>query len=224
MRVEDSLHLCWIDVDAARDDHVDLAIADEVIALIVAIRHIAHREEAVVKALTGGLGSVVVLGQPRVANHELAWFAVAGLAAVWSNEPDLLPGHRGPARTWLAQLVLRPQDGVDAGLGRPVELPEHLPEHGLSTNLERVGARRGTQDQRAQRGDIPRPAHLRVDQALKQRRRHERRRDAVTLDEVERSVGLELRLDDIGSAEHLMKRGEEGDRAVISGPADQMDV
>src|SRR3989344_3254944 len=64
VRAESVLHLGWIDVEASRDDEVFLAIHQVVVALLVAVSHIASVQPAVRK----GLGSS--LGLLPIARHE----------------------------------------------------------------------------------------------------------------------------------------------------------
>ena len=97
MRVQRRLDLGGIDVHAARDDHVDLPVADVVVAIGVAICDVADREVAVVEAAARRVRTLVVLGQPRVPDHELTGGAVGHIATLGVDEPDLLSRHGGAA-------------------------------------------------------------------------------------------------------------------------------
>src|SRR5712692_4709610 len=104
MCMQHRLDLRRIDVYAARDDHVDAAVADVVVAFRVPVGDVADREEAVMQALASRVRAVVVLGQPAVADHELARLAVGSLLSIRPYQPDLLSWHCGAARAGLSQL------------------------------------------------------------------------------------------------------------------------
>src|SRR5262249_50296266 len=53
VRPEKVLDLGWIDVLATRDDHVALAVDQEIVAVGIAAGHVAHRAPAVAKRLGG---------------------------------------------------------------------------------------------------------------------------------------------------------------------------
>src|SRR4029077_12227365 len=97
MRVKGSLHLGWIDVDPAGDDHVDPAVADVVVPVGISIGDVAHREEAAVQALVRGVRSPVVLAQPGVSHHDLSGLPVGALVAFTPDKPYLLTRHRSAA-------------------------------------------------------------------------------------------------------------------------------
>ena len=126
MRVKHCFDLSRVDVHATRDDHVDPPVADVEVALLVPVRDVSHREKSFVQAAAGGIGPVEILGEPVAADHELPRLPNRGLGPVRAHEADLLTGQGGSARSGLAKLVFRPEDGVDAGLGRAIELPHHL--------------------------------------------------------------------------------------------------
>src|SRR5438552_4820824 len=151
MRVEHRLDLGGVDVDPARDDHVDAPIAYEVVALIVPVRDVADREESIVKALGGRVGTLVVLGHPCAADHEFARFTDRALGAVLAQQPDFLPRDSSAARTRLAELIFRTQHRVDPGLGCPVALPPDPAELIIRAHLQRVWARSSAEDERAKR-------------------------------------------------------------------------
>ena len=176
------------------------------------------------KVAARGIGPVVVLGEPRVSDHELASSSVGHLVAVGAGQPDLLSGYRLATGPGLAQLILGSEDRVDARLGGAVELPQHLPDQVLGARLQRVRAGGGAQKYGPQRSKVARPRFLGVEQAAQQRGRHHRRRHAMLLDEVERSARLELRLHHDGAAEQMMQRAEHRHSAVIAGSADEMHV
>src|SRR5437763_2401484 len=106
MLVEHRLALGRVDVHSACEDHVHAAVAYVIEALGVAIGDITHAEEATVKVAARGIGPVVVLGEPRVSDHELASSSVWDLVAVGAGQPDLLSGYRLATGPGLAQLIL----------------------------------------------------------------------------------------------------------------------
>ena len=226
MLEEDRLDLGRVDVHPAADDHVDLAIADVVVALVVAVGDVADAEETVVVAGGGGVGTVEVLGERVVADLELARRSDRDLDAPLVDQADLLARHRGARRARLAELVLGPKDGVDAGLGRAVELPEDGTEVGDAPLLEADRAGRRARDQLAKGGVIDRGPHVlrEVHHPRDQRRRHEGGRDPVSGDQGQSFVGVEALLDHDRGSEELAQRGEEADGAVIAGPCHQVDV
>ena len=59
--VQHVLDLGRVDVDARRDDHVALAVADVVEAVRVHVGHVAHRVPVAAAHLLGRLGIAVVL-------------------------------------------------------------------------------------------------------------------------------------------------------------------
>jgi len=61
MREQRSFDLGRVDVDATRDDHVDLAVAEEEIAVLVQVADVADREEPVAPVVGGLLRILVVL-------------------------------------------------------------------------------------------------------------------------------------------------------------------
>ena len=60
--ISTDLDLGRIDVDAARDDHVALAVAQEEVAVGVLVADVAHRHEIAERDLAA-LGVVVVVGE-----------------------------------------------------------------------------------------------------------------------------------------------------------------
>src|SRR5687768_2365966 len=69
MELEGRLDLGGIDVDATRDDHVPLAIADVQVALVVAIGDVTDRLEAVAMVLDVLVGLLVVVVEHRAASY-----------------------------------------------------------------------------------------------------------------------------------------------------------
>ena len=187
MTVQGVLDLGRVDVHAARDDHVPLAVTDVDEALGVHPGHVAHRHPLAARGLRRGRRVAVVLVEHAVvaAHEQLAGRAGRRPAPVVVENGQLDAGRGAAARAGLAQHVLGTQHGVHAELGRAVELVEHGPEHRQRLLLHAHGARRGGDDERAHRRHVVARAHLgrQVDDALEQRGRHECRRAAMPLDE-----------------------------------------
>src|SRR6185436_11692931 len=92
-RMQRGLDLGRIDVDAARDHHVALAIADEDIAVGVDVTDIARGDEAVAIDL-GTLFRLVVIGEVRIAGDariDFADLALRQFFAVVADEAQFGP-------------------------------------------------------------------------------------------------------------------------------------
>src|SRR6185436_8039603 len=95
---DDALDLGRIDVLAAADDHVALAIHQVIEAVLVASREVAHRAPGAPERLGGALRVVPVAAEgvrrPRV---ELADLTVRNVLAVRVVQPDRAGPHQLPA-------------------------------------------------------------------------------------------------------------------------------
>src|SRR5262249_8571611 len=82
-----------IDVDAARDHHVALAIAKEEVAVRIEIADIARGDEALAIDAGAFLRLVVIgeIGQPRHAGEDLAYGTCRQLAAGCIEDAQLRP-------------------------------------------------------------------------------------------------------------------------------------
>ena len=111
-------------------------------------------------------------------------------------------------------------------LGRAVELVETRPEVGDHLLLHAHRARRRRHHDRAHGRHVVARPHRggQVDDALQERRRHERAAAAVALDGGERGLGVELRHDDHGAAEEVRVQGEAAGRRVIERARHEVDV
>jgi hypothetical protein len=118
MTVERVFDLGRIDVDAARDDHVALAVADVHEAIVVDPRDVADREPVAPHRVARRFRLLPVFVEDAVVapDEELAGRARRyGRARV--VEHGELDARRGPpARAGLSQDVLRPEHGVHAEL------------------------------------------------------------------------------------------------------------
>src|SRR5215468_5936433 len=117
--VQGVLDLRGVDVDATRDDHVALAVADVHEALGVLVGHVAHAEPLAARGLARGLGLLPVLVEhARVAPHvELAGLPGGDRPPVVVQDGHLDAGRGAAARAGLSQDVGGAEDGVDAELG-----------------------------------------------------------------------------------------------------------
>jgi len=226
--VQDVLDLGRIDVHAARDDHVALAVAERVIAVGVHARHVADRVPVAPPGLPRRLRALVVgiVHAAESPDVELARLADGDGIAVVVQEGDVDPGRRAAARAGLSQNVLGPQDGVDSELGRSVELVEARTEVPERLLLDPHRARSRRDHQRTHRGDVVARAHRfgQVDDALDQRGRHEGAGDPVGLDEAERVLRVEPAHDDHRPADDRGEEREGARRGMIERPGDQVHV
>ena len=182
-RVQHRLDLGRVDVDAARDHHVALAVADEDIAVGIDIADVARRDEAVALDL-GALLRLVVIGEVRIGRDPRIDFADLALrqhAAVIADEAQLGAGRNLADRAGLLQRILGIGEGHRARFGRAVEFVDHRPppfDHG-ALDVGRAG--RGGVNDMAQRRHVVFPAHLlrQLHQADEHGRHHEDGVDAL---------------------------------------------
>src|SRR5438105_9927496 len=123
-RMQRGLDLGRVDVDAARNHHVALAVADEDIAVRVDVADVARGDEAVAIDL-GTFFRLVVVGEIRIAGDARIDFADLALRQFLSviadktqfrSRGNLADGARFPQR------ILRSGKGDRTRLGRAVEL------------------------------------------------------------------------------------------------------
>ena len=118
-----------IDVDAAGDHHVALAVADEDIAVRVDIADIARGDKTVAVDL-GALFRLVVIGEIRIARDpriDLADLALRQYSSVLADEAQLRAGRNPADGAGLLQRVLGIGEGDRARFGRAVEFMDHRP-------------------------------------------------------------------------------------------------
>ena len=217
MLVDHGFDLGRVDVDAARDDHVLLAVADEEVALVVEVRDVTHRLP--VRAVLGEafVGVVVAVHLERGPDEQLTRFAERRFRTVVEDDAHLDRPVGLAARTGFSQLVLRRQDRHHPELGGAVHLVEEsVAELGDQLLLQRVRDRRGVGDERAHRRKVGARELTRWerDDALELRGCAERVGDAVFLDQPEPRGGIELPQDDDRPADRVRER-REGERAGV---------
>ena len=166
VRAEQRLDLGRIDVLAAGNDHVALAVDQIDVAVLVAAGHVADRAVFAAERLPGLVRQLpVAVERVGVAGVELARLAVGHVVAVGVEQPDRPRADAfAPDRAELGELLVGMQHGDPARLGRAVELEQAgIPEivhdrelgvaprrrrgdHQLGDGIDVVaGARRGRQ-------------------------------------------------------------------------------
>ena len=208
MGVQHALHLGWIDVLAAGDDQVLLAVVDEEMPVGVARAEIF----AVIPALAERFGRrrrVAPIFDKHVgaAHHHLAGGADRHLAPGVVDDPGLASEPRKAGRTRPPPIPRQPRvDGDRAGLGRPVHL-----QHRHATRREGVDQAlrhlRGAGRHRPQAVEPRRlPARV-VEQGLDGGRHQHRQRGPVALDRLECCLGSEAGVQRDGGAQLQRRRG-----------------
>src|SRR5579872_7486103 len=149
MLVEHLLDLARVDVVAAADDQVLLAVHDVEVAVLVDPGQVAGVEPAVADRLGGGLGPLpVALHDVRPADDDLAHLALGLLAVlvVHDPHPDVPDGGADRAGLLLAAGVV--ERGDRRGLGQAVALQHRDPERLLepAQHLHRQGRPAGDAD------------------------------------------------------------------------------
>src|SRR3954454_9448286 len=192
--VEDLLDLARVDVVAAADDHVLLAVDDEEVAVLVDLGHVARVEPAVAHDLLRGVVAVpVALHEVVAADGDLADLALAHLLAVLVDRLHLHALDRGADRAGLA-LAVGVVEGRDRrGLRQPVAL-EDLAAEGLleaAQHLDRE--RRAARDAQPQARRVVVVALGVVEDRVVHRRDALEDRHAVAVDGLQRLAGVEPR-------------------------------
>ena len=196
--ISTDLDLGRVDVDAARDDHVALAVAQEHVAVGVLVADVAHRHEIAQRDLAA-LGVVVVVGEfreMRAAQVDLADLALLHVAALLVDDAQRAPSTTLADRARLAQRLLGIVPDHDAGLGGAVVFVDDRPppvDH-LALHGRRAG--RGAMRDPAQRGEVVAPLHLvgQAQQAHEHGRHDVHVADLVLIDQPQHVLGLEARL------------------------------
>src|SRR5262249_46779627 len=155
--------LTGIDVHAARDDLVVLAIDEIDVALVVAKTDIAGGEPSVPKGGSGLFGAVeVAVEEVGRGAEELTDLPVRRLVPFVREESHQRADERQPDGAGLAQLIGRSNHRDSPALGGPVRLEqEPLAEMADDALLEVLRERRRVRDERAQRMSAV-PLELRV--------------------------------------------------------------
>src|SRR5215207_9388113 len=193
MLVEDLFDLARVDVEPAADDQLLLAVDDEEVAVLVALREIAGVQPSVLVDGPGGRFRAVPIAahHHRPANQDLAYVALRHVVPLLIDQAHLDAVHRKADRAGLA-LDLRPIEGGDrTGLRQavalqdlaveaPLELLEHLDRHRGAARDAQLQARR------VKRGRVRVVQHRRI-----HRRHPEEGRHPVTLDHLQRLARVE---------------------------------
>ena len=224
-RQQRRLDLGRVDVDAAGDDHVALAVADEDIAIGIDVADIARGDEAAAVDL-GALPGLIVIGEigiARDARIDLADLAGRQLAAVIADEAQLGAGRDAPHGARLPERILRGREGHRAGFGAAVEFVDHRPPPVDHRALDVGRARRGGVNDVAQRRYVVGLAHLlgQLHQPHEHRRHHEDGIDPIVLYQLEERLGIEARHQHQRAAEPAGPQAERIGRGVIERPRQQ---
>src|SRR3954453_6261638 len=124
--VEHLLDLARVDVVAAADDHVLLAVDDEEVPVLVDLRHVAAVEPAVADGLRRRVGlAPVALHDVVAADDDLAHLTLRDVPAVLVDDLHLDALDRRADRAGLALAVGVVEGGDRRGLGQAVA-PGHL--------------------------------------------------------------------------------------------------
>ena len=150
MRADQGFDFGGIDVLAAGDDHVALAVGEMDVAVLVAAGHVADRAIVAAESFLGLLRQApVAVERVGVAGIELAGLSVRHLVAGFVQNLDRRGADAFAAdRSELGELLVRMQHGHPAGFGGAVELEQagigkHL--HDLALGLGARGRRRDHQ-------------------------------------------------------------------------------
>ena len=195
MLVEHLLDLARVDVVAAPDDQVLLAIHDEEVPVLVDLGHVAGAEPAgLVDRVRRRLRALpVALHDVVAADHDLAHLALRDLLAVLVPDLhlDALDRRADRSRLALAAGVVERRDR--GGLRQPVSLEDDAAELLLEAadQLHGDGGAAGHADAQARR--VGRVRGVRVQHRVVHRRHALEDGHAVALDDLERLVGVEAR-------------------------------
>src|SRR3984957_17691811 len=128
-RMQRGLDFGRVDVDAARNHHVALAIADEDVAVRVDVADVARGDKTVALDL-GALLRLVVIGEIRIIRYpriDLADLALRQHPAILADEAQFRARRYLADGAGLLQRVLGIGEGHRAGFGRAVEFIDHRP-------------------------------------------------------------------------------------------------
>ena len=185
------------DVEAAGDDHVLAAIDDVEKTVGIASRKIAGIEPAVAKRFGRLLRLFPVAGHhQRAAAADFADLAIGHLIAVVIEQFDLKIADRSPAGGQPLGMVFRVV--VDATQHRDairrfrlaIELHEHRAEALHAFDKARRRHRRGAVNDRLQAREVGGRDRRMIEQDIDHGRHKKSRRDAVLLDEVEKTLRI----------------------------------
>ncbi len=209
---ERRLDLRGVDVHAAADDHVDLAVRQEDEPVVVDVAHVAEREHPRLEVdVLGLLGGVVVLevGAEEVAEVERADLVGAELLAVLADHEQLAGRRRRADGPRVVEPFLRLGPRRDASLGGAVALVNDRapPVHHRLLDVGRAGSR-GVPHVLDARHVVLLPHVLgELEQAHEERGHRVERLDVMLLDEPQHLLGVEL-----AGEHHLVAvRGGDGD-------------
>ena len=145
--VNDLLDLARINIDAIDEQHVLLAIGDEVIAVFVAMADVAGAKPAVNQHLRRGLGLVpVTLHDVAAADDDLARLVIRERAARLVPDGHLDAENRQAHRAGFALAVDGIQAGDRAGFTQAVAFDERQTGRRLELTENFAGQRRATAD------------------------------------------------------------------------------
>ena len=205
MRDERLLDFLRVDVEAAAQHHVLLAIDDSIVAERVGAREVAGAEPPVLQARVPGPVEVAAehRGSPRDpgAHQQFADFARRHVAPGLVDEPDFDPRNRPADRLGMGEL-LGMGEARDLRLGESEEREDlRLRQQRDDLALQRDGERLGGDDQPAQR-----IAAVRVLADVRQQHSNDRGNeardgDALALDQLERMHRVEFLHHDQRSAQ-----------------------
>ena len=216
-----------IDVDAARDDHVALAVAQEDVAVGILVADVAHRHEIAQRDFAP-LGVVVVVGElreVRPAQIDLAHLALLHVAALLVDDAQGGALDDMADRAGLAERLRRIVPDHDAGLGGAVVFGDDRAPPFDHLALHRRRARRRPMRDPAQRGEVVASLHLggQAQEAHEHGRHDMHVADPVPVDQPQHVLGVEARLQDHVEAEPGAAHAVGGGRGVVHRPVHQHD-
>ena len=224
---KDVLDFGGIDVGSARDDHVDLAVAEEQVAVLVDQTDVAHREE-LTDAVALGLLLVLVVGEVARLHGHVHGADHVGLLdahAVVVEDGDLRYRPRLSDRPGLLKPFLGGDQGA-AALGSGVVLVDGIapPLDHLVLHVDRTGSG-GVDHVLEGRHVVLGPGLLRQgEETVELRGHHVRIGDLVLLDELQHLLG-----DPLVHDHHRVQQVDGGSRVaqdsgVVEGGTDDVDV